>query len=62
MCYIRNPISLLTSMKLRIPEEDVLEIAEITLRNMARLKRADGGFSREIDHPAGTECGSSEAR
>lgn len=50
MCYIRNPISLLTSMKLRIPEEDVLEIAEITLRNMARLKRADGGFSREIDH------------
>ena len=35
----------------RIPEEDVLEIAEITLRNMARLKRADGGFSREIDHP-----------
>ncbi|WP_433938977.1 hypothetical protein [Paenibacillus lautus] len=50
MCYIRNPISLLTSMKLRIPEEDVRIIAEITLQNMARLKRADGGFSREIDH------------
>lgn len=50
MCYIRNPISLLTSMKLRIPEEDVLEIADITLRNMALLKRTDGGFSREIDH------------
>lgn len=50
MCYIRNPISLLSSMKLNIPESELEEIAEITLSNMARLKRDDGGFSREIDH------------
>ncbi|MCI3923033.1 hypothetical protein MO973_22680 [Paenibacillus sp. TRM 82003] len=50
MCYIRNPISLLSSMKLSIPPADMTEIAEITLANMAKLKREDGGFSRELDH------------
>jgi len=49
MCYIRNPISLLSALKLPIAPEEMLEIAEITVRNMAKLKRADGGFSREID-------------
>ncbi|GGG16480.1 hypothetical protein [Paenibacillus abyssi] len=49
MCYIRNPISLLTAMKISIPGEDLAEIAEISLRNMEKLKRADGGYSREIE-------------
>lgn len=49
MCYIRNPISLLSSMALAIPQEELAEIAEMTLMNMAKLKREDGGFSREID-------------
>ncbi|EHB65012.1 MULTISPECIES: hypothetical protein [Paenibacillus] len=48
MCYIRNPISLLSSMNMDIAEDEMVEIAEITLWNMARLKRADGGFSREL--------------
>ncbi|SDD38532.1 hypothetical protein SAMN02799630_03582 [Paenibacillus sp. UNCCL117] len=50
MCYIRNPISLLAAIKLPLPPEELLEIAEITVRNMKRLKRADGGFSRELAH------------
>ncbi|XEC93572.1 hypothetical protein AB6A23_19705 [Paenibacillus tarimensis] len=55
MCYIRNPISLLASMNLEIPERDMKDIASITLANMAKLKRNDGGFSREITHsPAAT--------
>lgn len=49
MCYIRNPISLLSSMKLSIPLHEMMEIAEITVANMAKLKREDGAFSREID-------------
>jgi hypothetical protein len=50
MCYIRNPIHLLSSMKARIPEAEMREIAEITLWNIARLKQSDGGFSRELGH------------
>lgn len=50
MCYIRNPISLLSAINIPIPEQELAEIAEITLHNMSRLKRSDGGFSREIDH------------
>ncbi|PAK55228.1 hypothetical protein [Paenibacillus sp. 7541] len=50
MCYIRNPISLLSAIHVPMTEEELTEIAEITLDNMARLKRTDGGFSREIDH------------
>ncbi|WP_372636310.1 hypothetical protein [Cohnella sp.] len=50
MCYIRNPVNLLSSMKLPIPAEDMLEIATITVRNVSRLKRSDGGFSRELGH------------
>ncbi|WP_199621097.1 prenyltransferase/squalene oxidase repeat-containing protein [Paenibacillus alkalitolerans] len=49
MCYIRNPISLLSSMKPEISGAEMEEIADITLSNMAKLKREDGGFSREID-------------
>lgn len=50
MCYIRNPISLLSSMKLSIPPDDMTEIAEVTIANMAKLKQDDGGFSRELGH------------
>jgi hypothetical protein len=50
MCYIRNPISLLAAIKLPIPMEAVDEIAAVTLANLTALKRADGGFSRELDH------------
>lgn len=42
MCYIRNPIHLLSYMKLFIPPEDLREIIAITLANMKRLLRADG--------------------
>lgn len=50
MCYIRNPIHLLSYMKLNIPSEELREIIRITLVNMKRLLRADGGFSRELAH------------
>lgn len=50
MCYIRNPISLLSSLKIRIPVDELEEIAAITLANMGRLKQDDGGFSRELGH------------
>jgi hypothetical protein len=50
MCYIRNPIHLLSSMKIEVPAAEMAEIAAITLRNMVLLKRDDGGFSRELDH------------
>ncbi|SER28768.1 hypothetical protein SAMN04487944_102240 [Gracilibacillus ureilyticus] len=50
MCYIRNPIDLLSYLALEVPDEELKEITEITIRNMARLKREDGGFSRELEH------------
>jgi len=50
MCYVRNPISLLMSMRPTISASEMREIAEITLANVSKLKRDDGGFSREIDH------------
>ncbi|CAH1226072.1 hypothetical protein PAECIP111891_05888 [Paenibacillus allorhizoplanae] len=50
MCYIRNPIHLLSYMTLSIPAEELREIISITMANMKRLLRADGGFSRELAH------------
>ncbi|WP_281888492.1 hypothetical protein [Paenibacillus sp. YYML68] len=50
MCYIRNPIDLLASMKRSFPLDELQEIVDITIRNMQRLKRTDGGFSRELEH------------
>ncbi|TXK84499.1 hypothetical protein [Paenibacillus sp. N3.4] len=50
MCYIRNPIHLLSYMKLQIHPQELREIIQITLANMKRLLRADGGFSRELAH------------
>ncbi|MFC0558289.1 hypothetical protein [Halalkalibacter alkalisediminis] len=50
MCYIRNPIDLLSYMNMSIPTEELLEILHITTANMSKLKREDGAFSRELDH------------
>ncbi|GAE30655.1 terpene cyclase/mutase family protein [Halalkalibacter hemicellulosilyticus] len=50
MCYIRNPIDLLVYLDLDLTDEELVEIIQITTKNMSRLKRIDGGFSREIDH------------
>ncbi|MFC5450955.1 hypothetical protein [Paenibacillus aestuarii] len=50
MCYIRNPIHLLSYMQLFIPLAELHEIIAVTTRNMKRLLRADGGFSRELAH------------
>lgn len=49
MCYIRNPMDLLSEMEgFSIPDEELVEIMEITLANISKLKRPDGGFSREL--------------
>ncbi len=48
MCYIRNPIDLLAYMRVPVPSQDLAEIVSITLANMTKLKRLDGGFSREL--------------
>lgn len=50
MCYIRNPINLLAYMNLFIPDYELKEIIEITIDNIRKLKRHDGGFSRELKH------------
>lgn len=50
MCYIRNPISLLMAMRPAVTDREMEEIARLTLANMAKLKQADGGFSREAGH------------
>ncbi|OLS35546.1 hypothetical protein [Bacillus sp. MRMR6] len=49
MCYIRNPIDLLAYANLPIQPKELMEIMEITIHNMARLKRKDGAFSREME-------------
>ncbi|TBL75300.1 hypothetical protein [Paenibacillus thalictri] len=50
MCWIRNPIDLLETFRgdLHVPVHELREIVEITLSNMRKLLRQDGGFSREI--------------
>ncbi|CAM3381554.1 hypothetical protein [Marinicrinis lubricantis] len=50
MCYIRNPIHLLSYIQKNIAQEELMEIIGITIRNMEELKRPDGGFSREKEH------------
>jgi hypothetical protein len=52
MCWIRNPIDLIGSLRDRIdlPREEWAEILAITASNMRALLRADGGFSRELAH------------
>ncbi|MCT8139598.1 hypothetical protein H1D32_18950 [Anaerobacillus sp. CMMVII] len=48
MCYIRNSINLLDYMEVEISDSDLTTIIEITTANIRKLKREDGGFSREI--------------
>ncbi|RCW76738.1 hypothetical protein [Saliterribacillus persicus] len=50
MCYIRNPIDLLAYLEVNMTNEELNEIAEITIKNMKKLKRSDGAFSRELKH------------
>ncbi|QGH36558.1 hypothetical protein GI584_21985 [Gracilibacillus salitolerans] len=50
MCYIRNPIDLISYIKPDISEADLKEISEITINNMKKLKQKDGAFSRELAH------------
>lgn len=50
MCYIRNPIDLLSYMNISIPKQELSEIIGITVDNIKKLKREDGGFSREIEN------------
>jgi len=50
MCWIRNPLDLLDSFagRVRPSAGELAGILAATARNMARLKRPDGGFSREL--------------
>ncbi|MDB5084292.1 MAG: hypothetical protein JWN30_1178 [Bacilli bacterium] len=52
MCWVRNPIDLLWTLRdeIQILQEEFAEIVEITVSNMRKFLRNDGGFSREIDH------------
>ncbi|MDX8045175.1 hypothetical protein SH601_04165 [Gracilibacillus sp. S3-1-1] len=50
MCYIRNPIDLISYMKPAMTEKELKEISVISVHNMERLKRRDGAFSRELAH------------
>ncbi|WP_416151162.1 hypothetical protein ACM26V_09420 [Salipaludibacillus sp. HK11] len=50
MCYIRNPIDLITFLNVDMSDAEKLEIIETTVSNMKAMKQADGGFSREIGH------------
>ncbi|WP_208592195.1 hypothetical protein [Gracilibacillus suaedae] len=48
MCYIRNPIDLLSYIEPDLSEAERREVSEITISNMKRLKQQDGAFSREL--------------
>ncbi|MFX3635232.1 MAG: hypothetical protein ACE3L7_10935 [Candidatus Pristimantibacillus sp.] len=48
MCYIRNPIHLLSYMHISMSDAEILDILKATYSNMKKLLRADGGFSREL--------------
>lgn len=48
MCYIRNPIHLLSYMNIPMSKRERLDILQATYSNMKKLLRADGGFSREL--------------
>lgn len=50
MCFIRNPIHLLSYMRPGNMQDDLPDILSITASNMRKLLRPDGGFSRELAH------------
>jgi len=49
-CWVRNPIDIITSLGIKPTDDELLEIISITVENVRRLSRADGGFSREMEH------------
>ncbi|MDQ6418738.1 hypothetical protein RB620_04725 [Paenibacillus sp. LHD-117] len=50
MCYIRNPVHLLSYVRPAMTNEELAFVLRRTLHNMGKLLRADGGFSRELSH------------
>ncbi|MCR8636582.1 hypothetical protein [Paenibacillus radicis (ex Xue et al. 2023)] len=52
MCWIRNPLDLLEAFReeLKVPADEYAEIMRISVANMKKLLRSDGGFSRELKH------------
>lgn len=50
MCYIRNPVHLLSYMRPVMTEGELALMLRATQRNMSQLLRPDGGFSRELAH------------
>ncbi|MNZ63879.1 hypothetical protein D3C78_820340 [compost metagenome] len=50
MCFIRNPVNLLSYIRPVVTEAELRFILETTTYNMSRLLRRDGGFSRELAH------------
>lgn len=50
MCWVRNPVDLLSTFSLDVSDEDYAEFVRTTCSNMKQLLRPDGGFSRELKH------------
>lgn len=50
MCYIRNPIHLLSYVRPEMDDVELKFIIRTTIDNMGKLLRSDGGFSRELAH------------
>ncbi len=52
MCWTRNSVEVLAALKYQIsgiPRTDIAECFEITLKNLGRYLKADGGFSRHLE-------------
>ncbi len=49
MCYVRNPIHLLSYIREPVSAREQRDILQTTTENMGRFLRGDGGFSREIE-------------
>ncbi len=52
MCWTRNSVEVLAALKYQIsgiPRADIAECFEITLKNLGRYLKADGGFSRHLE-------------
>jgi hypothetical protein len=50
MCYIRNPVHLLSYIRPAMTDGELALVLRATQRNMSMLRRKDGGFSRELAH------------
>jgi hypothetical protein len=52
MCWTRNSIEVLAALQYQISDisqDDILECFDITLKNLERYLKADGGFSRHVE-------------